>query len=321
MTFTPYWKEPDFTDLPYHLRAGAEGIEEFMHGMDRATLIARRLPPQRYKRTGGSSGTGRGRLMTYCLVDDTLTHISQVPSGLVKEATCFDCPSPLVAKKGDVRQHHFSHLGRSKCAGGSPETVLHLRGKQLVAEIVQEEGLRALMPVPDEIRHTHFEEKDSTFDRYGVQYNNTGSREYFNFTFEGYPPEDHILSPYEVDAHIEVKHPLGFTYDVTAAPRGYQHGAYVGIEIVVSHDIDAEKIKKVLLTTDTLLRVDIGDADPDCTDAELKALIKQRAHMVCHMFTPASSQPWCVYSRYLTAPLNVYEDGYGGSTSVTLQLA
>lgn len=60
-----------------------------------------------------------------------LVHISEVENGLQTDCVCPACASPLVARKGSLKVHHFAHAAESNC---QPETVMHLLGKQLLAE-------------------------------------------------------------------------------------------------------------------------------------------------------------------------------------------
>jgi hypothetical protein len=58
--------------------------------------------------------------------------IVEVEQGLACNCECPECGSPLVARKGAVRVHHFAHRGASCTTGG--ETALHRMAKQIVAD-------------------------------------------------------------------------------------------------------------------------------------------------------------------------------------------
>ncbi|WP_374615745.1 competence protein CoiA family protein [Thauera aminoaromatica] len=58
--------------------------------------------------------------------------IDEVEQGLACDCECPECGSPLVARKGAVRVHHFAHRGAS-CATGA-ESALHRMAKQIVAD-------------------------------------------------------------------------------------------------------------------------------------------------------------------------------------------
>lgn len=62
-------------------------------------------------------------------------HISEVSSGLDCRCQCPGCGVSLVAKKGEVRKHHFAHSRPSKCLPN--ETLLHLMGKEFLAQALR----------------------------------------------------------------------------------------------------------------------------------------------------------------------------------------
>lgn len=70
----------------------------------------------------------------YGLKDGGLVFIADVPRGLACACTCAKCGRPLVAKKGQVRQHHFAHYEASNCRGAA-ESVLHLLAKELIRNL------------------------------------------------------------------------------------------------------------------------------------------------------------------------------------------
>ena len=62
-----------------------------------------------------------------------LLHISEVPRGLGCGCVCPACLDPLIAKKGQVREHHFAHAAGSDCPT-AVETALHLAAKDILAK-------------------------------------------------------------------------------------------------------------------------------------------------------------------------------------------
>ncbi|WP_421867050.1 competence protein CoiA family protein [Motiliproteus sp.] len=64
-----------------------------------------------------------------------LVFIDEVERGLDCGCCCPHCGGRLIAKKGEVNQHHFAHYQVENCGAGL-ETALHLLGK----EILQTEG-------------------------------------------------------------------------------------------------------------------------------------------------------------------------------------
>lgn len=72
----------------------------------------------------------------YGLKNGKLVFIADVPKGLACECLCVRCGKRLIARKGNVRQHHFAHHELSDCRGAS-ESVLHLLAKELISELTE----------------------------------------------------------------------------------------------------------------------------------------------------------------------------------------
>lgn len=64
--------------------------------------------------------------------DGTLAHVADVVSGLACGCICLGCGTPLVARKGKVKVHHFAHHADRACAGAW-ESTLHLLAKEVIA--------------------------------------------------------------------------------------------------------------------------------------------------------------------------------------------
>ena len=60
-----------------------------------------------------------------------LVDIADVERGLACACVCAHCHQPLVAKKGQVRRHHFAHDSKAECAWGV-ETTLHRAAKEVL---------------------------------------------------------------------------------------------------------------------------------------------------------------------------------------------
>ncbi len=76
--------------------------------------------------------------LEYCIYEGSIKHISEVLSGLNNNSyKCPICGEPLVAKKGSIVGHHFSHLPNSTCSAATyvhGETNLHLGLKKIMQE-------------------------------------------------------------------------------------------------------------------------------------------------------------------------------------------
>jgi hypothetical protein len=71
-------------------------------------------------------------LIPYGFRDRSLIHISEAVAGLACGCNCFGCGNPLIAKKGNIKIHHFAHAYVGQCVGR--ETLLHAMGKQLLQD-------------------------------------------------------------------------------------------------------------------------------------------------------------------------------------------
>ncbi|MXR70307.1 hypothetical protein GNT65_16740 [Shewanella sp. JBTF-M18] len=65
--------------------------------------------------------------------DGVMRHISEVEKGKACGCICpsINCSSPLIANKGDIKAHYFSHQANTGCGG---ESALHLAAKQILEE-------------------------------------------------------------------------------------------------------------------------------------------------------------------------------------------
>jgi len=69
--------------------------------------------------------------MTYAIKNGELVHVSEVESGLKCDCTCPACNVRLVARKGEVKEHHFAHAKDDDCKKGT-ETALHMMAKTIL---------------------------------------------------------------------------------------------------------------------------------------------------------------------------------------------
>jgi len=50
--------------------------------------------------------------------NNILVHIADAESGKNCSCVCPSCQSPLIAVKGNIKQHHFRHAVVNECEGG-----------------------------------------------------------------------------------------------------------------------------------------------------------------------------------------------------------
>ena len=65
--------------------------------------------------------------------DDRIVSINDVSRGKECGCVCPKCGVDLLARKGDINEHHFAHSGDAVCRW-APETALHQLAKQIIAE-------------------------------------------------------------------------------------------------------------------------------------------------------------------------------------------
>lgn len=71
--------------------------------------------------------------LPYGLRNNELVTIEDVESGLACDCFCPACKKQLIARKGDIKIHHFAHYKSEDCLCGL-ETVLHKLSKEIIAK-------------------------------------------------------------------------------------------------------------------------------------------------------------------------------------------
>ena len=78
------------------------------------------------------NGTQNPLRLCYGVREGKLLHISEVPRGLACGCACPACGDRLVARQGQLREHHFAHAAGNDCRT-AVETALHLAAKEILA--------------------------------------------------------------------------------------------------------------------------------------------------------------------------------------------
>lgn len=68
-----------------------------------------------------------------------LIHINNTVRGLACNCTCFECGESVLARKGEIKEHHFAHINNKESCVIHPESVLHKYAKEVIIESM---GLR-----------------------------------------------------------------------------------------------------------------------------------------------------------------------------------
>lgn len=69
--------------------------------------------------------------LIYGLLNDEIVTIEEVESGLNCNCTCPKCGVKLIAKKGNIREHHFSHFNSTDCFWRG-ESLFHKIAKEII---------------------------------------------------------------------------------------------------------------------------------------------------------------------------------------------
>lgn len=83
-------------------------------------------------------------LIPYALKDGRIVHVDSVDRGRACDCICPACNGLLVARKGDIRVHHFAHDMYAICNG---ESALHATAKHLLFQRIQD-ALREKRDIP-----------------------------------------------------------------------------------------------------------------------------------------------------------------------------
>lgn len=63
-----------------------------------------------------------------------LVHVGEVERGLACLCRCVACDEPLIARQGEVREHHFAHASNTEACASDHESLLHRFAKQCIVE-------------------------------------------------------------------------------------------------------------------------------------------------------------------------------------------
>jgi competence protein CoiA len=61
-------------------------------------------------------------------------HVSEAERGLACDCRCAVCGEPVIARQGDVREHHFAHTSNDEACASSYESDLHRFAKRVIVE-------------------------------------------------------------------------------------------------------------------------------------------------------------------------------------------
>lgn len=164
--------------------------------------------------------------LSYGLKEGKLVSINDVEQGLNCECHCPYCEKKLVAKKGDIRKHHFAHYDGDDCHLGQ-ETAIHLLAKDLIAK-----NKKLMLP---------------------ASYVKVMANDIAGYTHESSCFEPGTITQLE---NIEVEVPLkGYQPDLIAVT---EDGEAIDIEILVTHAVEEEKAQKQFRCNRLMVEIDLS---------------------------------------------------------------
>ena len=154
-----------------------------------------------------------------------IVNISQVEKGLACGCECIGCGSPLIARKGEIKTHHFAHHDGNQ--NNCNESILHKLGKQ----IIQDSNKVGIHPLVNEV---------SQKDVVGIYHSKTFNDNKYTLKFDDVIPEKSTGS---------------FQPDLTCSTGNH----VIFIEIVVSNGVSDEKLEKIKEYGVPVLVIDLSE--------------------------------------------------------------
>jgi hypothetical protein len=181
----------------------------------------------------------------YGLVNEELKHISDVNSGLECHCTCPHCGNKLIAKKGNIRTHHFAHYESMDCNHGA-ETAIHLLAKEIIAEhkVIQLPAIYCCETLNDDNQHPHF-------------------------AAEFIPSK--LVQLFNVQVETKM---VGYQPDLTAQK---ENNEWLDIEIKVTHEVDEDKSASQIERQREMLEIDLSKLPRTANRAEIAEAVLYHA--------------------------------------------
>ena len=177
----------------------------------------------------------------YGIKDGRVVHVESVTNGLDCECSCPHCGSQLIAKKGNVRVHHFAHYNAIDCEHGA-ETAIHLIAKQIIAD-------RKAVQLPA----TYFHKMDLDTNMHPHHVN------------EFIPTKLAMFESVEEEPVME-----GYRPDLTALDL---EGEWLDIEIKVTHEVDDVKAKAQIDRQRNMLEINLSQVSRTLPYKELEEVV------------------------------------------------
>lgn len=180
------------------------------------------------------------KLLGYALKEGQLVHISEVTGGLSCDCTCPKCGERLIAKKGEVNEHHFAHDFSSDCIGAA-ESALHLLAKEVISQS------RELF-IPE------LEIEASLVGVDGIELHRNNSQSAYILTYEEVLVEQ-AVNDYRPDLTLVLQP------KIVLSEIYFGMESFIDVEVKVTHGVDDEKLDKVISAERPMIEIDVSEAD------------------------------------------------------------
>ena len=226
----------------------------------------------------------------YAYKHGNLVHVSTVVSGLKCGCYCSKCNNPVVARKGQIREHHFAHTPGTECSGAA-ETVLHILSKEIISELNS-----ILIPAYNYKRTKKFPNRKSIVHEEKLA--NGGK--------------------VSIDA-VEIEKTLGsFKPDIVILSQGKKPI----VEIAVTHKVGKRKQRKLRKYNVPAIEIRIPEEYALKAKKELKFIIKNNTNIKYWLYHPKEKQANSTfYTKYRAIKgryprYKTYDSSRFGSSSV-----
>lgn len=173
-----------------------------------------------------------------------MTHISEAENGLECECTCPVCNGALIARQGEVREHHFAHASEDigeECRR-APETALHRAAKDIL------KACKEIM-LPAIKTSSGYADPDSRIGEHDP---------------ELAPPKRWPIESAEVEPRLGPIIP-----DLILKNDGRE----LLVEITVTHGVDGDKRKRIMGLGISCLEIDLAGIGYDLPRKELEEIV------------------------------------------------
>jgi hypothetical protein len=195
--------------------------------------------------------------LVYGLKDNKLYHVDQVENGEKCGCVCPNCGDILIAKQGEINDHHFAHKAKECDITYAQETILHLMAKEVLSKC----RTFLLPPVTLEDRFAFFS-KD--------EYSKLKSTNNVDDLYYKYTKYKRILTL--VDNVIVEKYLDNIKPDIILEIGETR----LVVEIAVTHFIDRKKKEKIFDKQQLTIEIDLSeykDKINEITEVKLRDIL------------------------------------------------